>query len=144
MESYTRWEPASGIASPCADIVLHGDPRSTTVLCRFSEVRGALPRDLAIRFGTDVVASMSHEEFVHPWQRESRGALVPRLEGEWRRYAFPLLEVHDSEWLASFSDGEILEPDRVGLRHFRLVSLDNTVDILARGTPEAEWVAPAI
>src|SRR5687768_6032595 len=139
-ETYTRWDAVSGIVMPCADIVLHADPVDLTVRLRFSGVRDGGDRDLLIRFGRDVVACMSHDEFVHPWQAYVPAGDVPRLEGRWSAYAFPLLVVSGSRWLASFGDGQILDEQRAAIRHFRFVSLDNTVDVLTAEPASAEWI----
>lgn len=142
-EQYTRWEPAAGVNAPCSDVILHADPADLTVLLRFSAVTDGIERDLLIRFGRDVVACMSHDEFVHPWQAYDDVAPVPRLAGEWAPYAYPLLLVSDSRWLASFSDSQILDDQRAAARHFRFMSFDNTVDVLTVGEAVAEWVTPA-
>jgi hypothetical protein len=141
-EQYARWEPVAGVNAPCFHVVLHDDPADLTVLLRFSAVTGGVDDDLLIRFGRDVVACMSHDEFVHPWQAYDDGAPVPRLGGEWASYAYPLLLVSDSRWLASFSDSQILDDQRAAARHFRFVSFDNTVDVLTVGEAVAEWIAP--
>jgi hypothetical protein len=141
-EQYTRWEPVAGVEVPCFDVVLHADPVDLTVLLRFSAVTSVLEHDLLIHFGRDVVACMSHDEFVHPWQAYGDVAPVPRLAGKWAPYAYPLLLVSDSRWLASFSDSQILDNERAAARHFRFVSFDNTVDVLTVGDAVAEWVAP--
>jgi hypothetical protein len=143
-ETYTRFEPIVDIAAPCAAIVLHADPAALTVRLIFSDVRGSTGHDVLVRFGREVVACMSHDEFVHPWQVDLAAAEVPCLGGAWTQYAFPLLLVEGSHWLASFSDSQIAEGERAVARHFRFVSLDNIVDVLTLGDAEAEWVLPAI
>lgn len=87
---------------------------------------------------------MSHAEFSHPWEAMSIAEL-PRLEGRWNGYAFPLLEVKDSHWLASFTDSQAIGLARDAVRHFRFVSLDNLVDVLlyGDGVVTAEWIAVA-
>ena len=64
------------------------------------------------------------------------------VEGRWDSYAFPLLEVRDSQWLASFTDVQTIGLARKITRHFRFVSLDNVVDLLmyGDGAVTAEWV----
>jgi hypothetical protein len=142
-ETYFRWEPVPDVSAPCADIVLHADPGDVTVRLRFSQMRDAAPRDLLVRFGREVAACMSHDEFLHPWQADETAGEVPRLGGAWGRYAHPLLLVHGSRWLASFSDGQLVDYQHLTLTHYRFVSLDNTVDVLATGDATAEWVPPA-
>lgn len=138
METYDRWEPVSGVDMPAAEIVLHVDP-AVSLRLRFSFLTDAPPRDLVLAFRGHVVACMSFEEFAHPWQVYDSTGPVPRLEGPWASYAFPLLRVRDSIWLASFADSQVLEEDRRLLTHYRFVSLDNTVDVLASGDVLAEW-----
>jgi hypothetical protein len=45
---------------------------------------------------------------------------------------------------SSFSDSQVLGPDRAAMRHFRFISLDNTVDVLTLGDTDAERVPPAV
>jgi hypothetical protein len=139
-ETYARWDAVPGIGMPCADIVLHADPTDLTVRLRFSGMRDGGGRDLLIRFGHEAIACTSHDEFVHPWHADTAAGDVPRLDGQWSAYAFPLLRVSGSRWLASFGDGQILDEQRAAIRHFRFVSLDNTVDVLTAGDPSAEWI----
>jgi hypothetical protein len=143
MESYARWQPVPDVTTPCAEIVLYADPGATTVRLRFSLVRDAAPRDLVLGFGRDVVACTSYEEFAHPWQLATGDGAVPRLAEPWAGYAFPLLLVQPSRWLASFSDYQLDDERRSAAAHYRLVSLDNTVDVLTTGRVTAEWVAAA-
>ncbi|MBB4634225.1 hypothetical protein [Longimicrobium terrae] len=110
-----------------------------TVSLEFSAVRSAARLDLRLEFRERVFACMSHEEFVHPWQYEQHGP-VPRLSPPWERYAFPVLKVHDSRWLASFSDSQILDVELPEVIHYRFVTLDHTADVLASGEVHASWV----
>jgi hypothetical protein len=143
IETYVRWQPVFDVDSPCAHIVLCTNADDLSIRLCFSAVQGAAPRDLLLRFGSDVLASMSHDEFVHPWNAGDPAGDVPRLGHAWPGFAFPLLEVQDSRWLASFSDSQISDDQRVAARHLRFVSLDNTVDVLTLGEIGAAWVAPA-
>jgi hypothetical protein len=142
-ETYLRWTPVPDVVAPCAYIVLCTDPVDHTVRLCFSAVRDAPPREVVIRFGRDVMACMSHEEFAHPWHMDDSTGEVPRIGGRWGKYTFPLLEVRDSVWLATFSDSQIEDERRAVARHFRFVSLDNTVDVLTNGDATAEWVPAA-
>jgi hypothetical protein len=141
-ESVSRWHPVSDVESPCGDIVLHAEPGAVTARLTFSTVRDRPPRDVLVRFGR-VLACASHEEFAHPWNTLNPAEPWPRLEGEWATYAYPLLEVHNSQWLASFSDSQVLDPERAAARHYRFVSLDNIVDVLTLEEAQAAWVPPA-
>ncbi|HEU4630108.1 MAG TPA: hypothetical protein VFS08_10175, partial [Gemmatimonadaceae bacterium] len=143
-ETYTRFQPVDGVAAPCAAAVLHGKPAAVTVRLVFSDVRGNPGRDLLVHFGREVVACMSHDAFVHPWQVDNATGEVPCLDAPWAQYAFPLLLVEGSHWLASFSDSQVGDGERAVARHFRFVSLANIVDVLALGDVEAEWILPAL
>ena len=97
-------------------------------------------RDLLVRFAGGTLAAMSHEEFVDPWNTPDRAATyvaLPRVGGT---STYPLIEVRDSEWLASFPDSHILDDQRRIAKHFRFLSLDNTVDVLTLSPPTAAWV----
>jgi hypothetical protein len=139
-ETYIRFTPVADVAAPCAYIVLRTEPGCHTVRLSFSNMRGEPPRDLVLHFDS-VMACMSHTKFAHPWEA-MRIAELPRLEGRWNGYAFPLLEVRNSQWLASFGDFQSMGLERKIVRHFRFVSLDNIVDLLmyGDGVVTAEWV----
>lgn len=142
METYSKWEPLEGIVTPCAQIDLHIDASSYRAILRFAYITEGLDRDLELDFGTEVMAVMSHDEFAHPWAKygkDSAGS-VPRLDGRWKDYSFPLLRVKSSIWESSFTDSQILDFQRVRLQHVRLVSLDNTVDILTQAEASATWM----
>jgi hypothetical protein len=53
------------------------------------------------------------------------------------RFVYPLLVIHDSEWLRSLSDRLNNYP---GCVHYRLLTLDEIVDVLSNKQPEASWV----
>ncbi|WP_018906391.1 hypothetical protein ABL841_18280 [Variovorax paradoxus] len=139
-ETYIRFAPVRDVVAPCAYIVLCTEPGGHTVRLSFSNIRGASARDLLVRFDS-VMACMSHTEFAHPWEATPT-AEIPRLEGRWDGYAFPLLEVKNSQWLASFTDFQTIGLARSMPRHFRFVSLDNVVDLLmyGDGAVTAEWI----
>ena len=82
-EIHNRFQPVDGVATPCAAAVLHADPAAVTVRFVFSDVRGSPGRDLLVRFGREVIACMSHDEFVHPWQMDKATGEVPRLDAPW-------------------------------------------------------------
>jgi hypothetical protein len=141
VETFFRWEPVTGIAAPCFD-VRFVDRGLVELILTFSRVHGGHPDDLWLQFTPNVLAFTSHDEFVHPWNRYEHGP-VPRLEGRWTQYLFPLLVVNDSEWAREIVDGQIHQ--RSWYTHYRIVSLDHTVDILTSGTPIARWIsAPSV
>src|SRR6185503_18104347 len=92
-------------------------------------------RDLRISFGR-IPAYAVHEEFVHPWESD----VPPRLKTKWEHYYFPLLRVGNSKWLASFSESHLVAwPD---CTHYRLLTLDQIVDVLCNRAPTVNWVDP--
>jgi hypothetical protein len=104
----------------------------------FSEITGGLNKDLRIDFGR-VPAYMVHEEFVHPWNVAETGPL-PKLEGKWDGWSFPLLIVKNSYWLGSFSDTRLVNyPNCI---HYRLLTMEQTVDVLCNWKVNVSWVKP--
>lgn len=84
-----------------------------------------------------MVGFASWQEFAHPWNSDVVTANLPKLPvGQWASYTFPMLEVIDSNLIAGFGDGQrATYPD---VRHFRIVTLDHTIDVLATAEPAAE------
>ena len=106
----------------------------------FSKVVGGAHRDLLLRFPWGyVVAFASWQEFAHPWNNEPVLEKLPRLGGQWANHAFPMLEVCNSALIAGFGDGQRAAYPEI--RHFRIVTLDHTLDIIATDEPGAEWVS---
>ena len=137
MESYSCWELIDGIDRPFLAAEIE---TSAGVRIQLAGYSGG--RDLMLDFGPHVFAFMSHDEFLHPWNDDSHHGSVPKLGEAWARYAFPLLRVHDSRWVASFGDSQLLWGDRETVTHYRIVSLDHTVDVLTSGMVSAAWGQP--
>ena len=132
IERHEKWQPVEGIATTAARAVVAEDHEGLVVTMIFSEVVDGSDSDLRIRFGR-VPGYTIYEEFVHPWdgpQTES-----PMVSDG--RFVYPLLVIHDSEWLRSLSDRLINYP---GCVHYRLLTLDEIVDVLSNKQPEATWV----
>jgi hypothetical protein len=129
-----------GIQWPCAGVEISNATDDLTMRLEFSKVVGGGDRDLLLRLPWGyVVGFASWQEFAHPWNNEPVLDRVPKLVGEWANHAFPMLEVFDSNLIAGFDDGQ--RASYQGVRHFRIVTLDHTVDILATAEPAAEWVS---
>jgi hypothetical protein len=141
METFKRWEQVQGIEWPCADVDISNATESLTMRLEFSKVVGGGDRDLLLRLPWGyVVGFASWQEFAHPWNNDVVIANLPKLPvGQWASYTFPILEVLDSNLVAGFGDGQ--RAAYAGVRHFRIVTLDHTVDILATAEPSAEWVS---
>jgi hypothetical protein len=78
-----------------------------------------------------------HEEFAHP--HVDADDKLPALPGS--RGGYPLLEVRNSEWIASFSESR-LQGDGSLPQHFQFLSLSYFVDVLSYILPTAEWIDP--
>jgi len=129
------WRPLQGIDAPCAAVDLEELGGQLTLLLRFSQFIGGIPRDLRLSFGR-VVAVVSYEESAHPWNDDPVDQ--PKLLGKWSQFTFPCLEVRNSSWLASFGEARVLGYQE--LRHFQVVTLDKTVDVLTDAPVIPEWL----
>lgn len=134
-EYVEKWEAVEGIVTPAARAVVTEDHLGLSTTMMFSEIADGHEFDLRINFGR-VPAYAVHEEFVHPWAHER----VQQLTGKWERYYFPLLTVCNSHWLASFSQDHLL--NWPGCTHYRLLTLDQIVDVLCNRIPQTTWVEP--
>jgi hypothetical protein len=135
-EQLIEWHPTSGLDAPAGAVDVTETDGQLTLILRFSSVVNGLPRDLRLHFGR-VVAFSSHEEFAHPWLDAQTPQ--PRLSGAWSKYTFPCIEVLQSSWQHSFGESRLFGRGQV--RHFQVVSLDKTVDILTTGPVHASWLA---
>jgi hypothetical protein len=141
VETFNRWEPVQGIEWPCAGVRISNATDALTMTLEFSNVVGGGARDLLLRLAWGyVVGFASWQEFAHPWNNDGVIADLPKiLVGQWASYTFPMLEVLNSNLIAEFGDGQRATYPQV--RHFRIVTLDHTVDVLATAEPGAEWVS---
>ena len=104
-----------------------------TVTLVFSEIADGGDSDLRIDFGR-VPAYSVYEELLHPWEPSEPG---PRLAGRWEGYIYPLLQVKNSKWMASLPNLSMNDPDCI---HYRLLTLDQIVDVLCGKPPGVSWV----
>ncbi len=73
-----------------------------------------------------------------PWDDDP-----PRCSGTYECYIWPLLTVQPSRWLASgqlatsqaIADGLVEEP----WRHYQVITLNRSLDVIARGAVRAHW-----
>ena|SRR5438270_7525236 len=138
VERHEKWEPVEGIVTAAARAVVREDHEGLVVTMMFSEIGDDGPdSDLRIKFG-HVPAYTVYEEFVHPW--DSPQPESPMIGEGSKRCVFPLLLIHDSEWVRSLSDRLIGFPDSV---HYRLLTLDQIVDVLCNKQPVVNWVKAA-
>jgi hypothetical protein len=137
VERHEKWEPVEGIVTAAARAVVREDHEGLVVTMMFSEIGDGLDSDLRIRFGR-VAGYTVYEEFVHPW--DSPQTESPMIGDGSKRCVFPLLLIHDSEWMRSLSDRLLGFPDSV---HYRLLTLDQIVDVLCNKLPEVSWIKGA-
>lgn len=132
IERHEKWEPVEGIATPAARAVVVEDREGLVVTMIFTEVIDGGDSDLRIRFGR-VAGYTVYEEFVHPW--DSPQTESPMIGDG--RFVYPFLLIHDSQWMRSLSDRLLGFPNCV---HYRLLTLDQIVDVLCNKVPEVSWI----
>ena len=136
VERHEKWEPVEGIVTAATRAVVREDHEGLVVTMMFSEIGDDGPdSDLRIKFGR-VAGYTVYEEFVHPW--DSPQTESPMIGDGSKRCVFPLLLIHDSEWVRSLSDRLLGFPDSV---HYRLLTLDQIVDVLCNKPPEVAWIS---
>ncbi|HXT61448.1 MAG TPA: hypothetical protein VN696_00295 [Pyrinomonadaceae bacterium] len=133
VEQHEKWEPIAGIMSPAGGALINDDHDGLTVTLLFSEIESGAKSDLRIKFG-HVLGYSLYEEFVHPWSTPKD---APRLAPPWERYLYPLLTIRGSDWIRSFDDLLTVHPNCV---HYRLLTVDEIVDILCDKPPEVAWI----
>jgi hypothetical protein len=132
-ETNEKWEPIAGIETPAAAAVVVEDHDGLKVTLLFSKITAGGDSDLRIDFGR-VAAYSSYEELLHPWETSDNG---PRLAARWEHYVYPLLRVRNSQWIASLPNLSVSHPECV---HYRLMTLDQIIDILCSKAPIVNWV----
>lgn len=132
VEEFERWRGVPEVDAPCAGVDLHLVDGLLSVRLLFSHMVGGLSEDLVLTF-RQPVAVTSFDEFQHPWNFEASGE-IPRLAGKWDRYAYPMLTVRGSEWVR-LAEGN----GRVNLRHLRIVTLEDTIDIVGGDPVSITW-----
>lgn len=128
-----KWEPIDGITTPAASALVNEDKEGLTITLLFSDIVDGTDSDLCLRFGR-VLAYSVYEEFVHRQTLES----APRLTGHWETYVYPLLRISESTWMTSLPDLLVVHPDAI---HYRLLTLDQIVDVLCSEPPAVSWVS---
>ena len=132
-ERQEKWEPIDGIRTPAASALITEDHDGLIVTLLFSDIVDDGDFDLRLKFGR-VLAYTVYEEFVHPWETSEA---APRLDGKWETTIYPLLQIKDSRWIASLPNFLTHHPDSI---HYRLLTLDEIVNVLCSKPPEVSWV----
>ena len=125
-----------GVVTPAASARIAEDDDGLTVTLLFSKIVNGRDSDLRVRFGR-VLAYTVYEEFVHPWETS---ASAPRLDDRWESYIFPLLQISESRWVASLANLLHVHANAI---HYRLLTLDQIVDVLCSKPPEVSWIDQA-
>ena len=144
VQNAARWEPMADIPeTPCADFKLKSSESGTLELTlRYSWIAGN-KMDLALNF-SDVRAIRTH------WDGDGDGPLAPeppRCTGAHSMFIWPLLLVAPSRWLASdnfaasISIAEALAEEP--WQHYRVLTLERSLDVLARGAIDGAWASPS-
>ena len=133
---FSKWEPISGIDSPCADLSFnYQGSDDLTVTMYFTRVKNGIPRDLVIKF---------HGVISVRWMDECCSMIAvrlqppPVLEGRFSGWTFPLLQSDSTAYLAEYQKGN--PPLAKGRKHFYLVCMNDLLDVLALPDVEATWV----
>jgi hypothetical protein len=145
LEKVSRWEPIPDVPeSPCADFKLESlETGKAKVTLRYSWVLGNTA-DLELLFA-DVNAIRTF------WDGDGDAAQTdgdpPRCSGRHAGYIWPLLIVEPSAWLntghfaTSVAIAEAM--NKPAWRHYRMLTLERSLDVLARGIVLAHWIPPA-
>ncbi|OVE80789.1 hypothetical protein BVY04_04975 [bacterium M21] len=139
METYEKWEVVDNVKAPIAWLELREDQLGLRVFSKCTEIENGNGVDFSVSFDT-VAAYTVHKNAMHPALTQETGD-CPMLEGEeWEEHAFPCLKVSDSAWTGAFSAEQL--KDLTGLTHYRVISLEQTLDVLTTATPTGNWIQP--
>jgi len=137
-EHYLIWEPLPGIACPCAGISFSYHHKTDLhVLMHFSNVVDGPGQDLLLIF-TGVVGFRWNPEDLGSVFHPAAQSLPKVADSGWTDWTFPLLEVCNSRWLATYEGYSSTQ----GRRHYYLVAMNDLVDVLARPDVVASWQSP--
>lgn len=132
LEKQEKWVPVEGIETPAASALIVEDNDGLTVTLLFSAIVDASHSDLCLKFGR-VLAYTVYDEFVHPWPIAES---MPRLAGQWETYIYPLLQIRESKWIGSLENLLFVHQNAI---HYRLLTLDQIVDVLCTKPPDVNW-----
>lgn len=137
-----RWEPVANIPdTPCADFFFESyETGRMRLVLRYSWVRGN-QADLELEFAdVRAIKTFWDGDGDHPIY-----AGAPTCSGVHSGYRWPLLEITTSTWLrggnfaTSIAIAELRGEE--AWRHYNILTLERSLDILARGSIRGEWVS---
>jgi hypothetical protein len=139
-----RWEPILGIPeTPAYDFAVESSGAGRLALTlKYSLIAGNDARDMRLVFG-EVLAFRTHWDGDKP---VVGGIADPPkcCEGPCEGFAWPLLTIENSDWLASgdFAVSRHLASDlgQEQWSQFSVITLERGVDIIARGLISTAWL----
>jgi hypothetical protein len=138
-QAYRVWQPLPDLPPFFGDYELRDGADGLTVWLRPGRYPdGREYGTLRLSFGRAVIAYRVHEEHTHPRFGQESGV---EASPDWAWGPHPCMVVEGSEWVAGFSDSQLLE-FRGPFTHYFLYTLSNTIDVLANREPLAAWVEP--
>jgi hypothetical protein len=138
MASYKRWIPVRGIKWPCASVTFSSDAKVLAVRLDFRSVHDGGTRDLELRVAWRSVIGFTTFEELFESSRALESPPLSRLRGEWSRWVYPLFEITGSDLIGAHIDRG---GDESSVRHFMIVSMDHTVELLVTQEPDPAWIA---
>lgn len=139
----TRWCPVAGLPdTPIYDFAVESlECGKASLTCNYANIVGSDGRNLLLTFH-EMLAFRVHWDGDAPMVGRYQDA--PRCQGD--RYIWPLLDVKNSEWLASgdFDTSRAIAEalNQAPWAQFSIVTLERSIDVIARGEISADWIAP--
>ena len=136
-ERCSKWGVIPDVDYPCADISFSYNKSGQIILTmHFSSVTGLPERDIELSFNGVVSLRWESETFgFNPLPDE-----LPKCTAtEWQSWTFPMLKVDSSSWLQAHEDNALTEGTH---SHFALVTMNDSLQIIAKSEVKARWVLP--
>jgi hypothetical protein len=139
-ERSLRWEPAPGIPeTPIAEVALESAQSGHLRLkLKYFLIQSNDDRDLLLTFSEVRAFKVYWDGDAVSQEKDRPRCSGPRFPDDF----WPLLLVENSKWIAS---GDFLGFGPFALdatyQHFRVLTLDRHVDIIATGAVSAEWIS---
>jgi len=127
VDQASRWHPAEGIDSPCADISFaYKGTNSLAVTMHFSRVVDRPNRDLVLWFKSAIALRWTTESL----EMSSYADPLPKCSSDrWSSWTYPLIRVRNSTWLREHASRDPVESQ--GREHYLLVSMNDVCELLA-------------
>ena len=144
IEKAVKWLPQPEIEFPCADISYEWNSSASgefMATMHFSRMVVGHDNDLQIAFGSPLAVKWEDESF----SCTGVPAQLPECSRGNIRFPFPTLVIENSNWATSYADNKYAadDPERTGVVHYLMVSLNDTLHVLSESKPKSSWVSPA-